>query len=562
MSFSRRQTLGIMAAGGLAACSQSKLSPETDTKPKPSDGDVFLHGVASGDPKANSVIIWSRVSGQSEPVTVLWEVSQDRDFTNTTQSGETTTSEDKDFTVKADPNELVAGETYFYRFKLGDNYSPIGRMKTLPEDELDKLGIALASCSNYAFGFFNAYDAIAKDDAIDVVLHTGDYIYEYGGEDGWGHETAKTIGRVHAPKHEIISLDDYRKRHAQYKTDAGSMAMHAAHPLICIWDDHESANNPWKDGAQNHTDATEGTWDARREASVRAYYEWMPIREPEGDQSREEAWRTYVFGDLASLITMECRHTGRDQQVDYLKHVASITSDEARNKFMAEVINDPSREMISARMKDVLKSSLGQSVENGEPWRLIGNTSPIARMPVPDVSKHGITPDMNKDPAGIWTQALFWKGKWNLPFYTDTWDGYPAARENLYALSKEVGANDLLFLTGDSHSFWANDLNDEDGNAMGIEIGTAGISSPGDFVESGWPDDVAEKLDRIFEKELDEVKWTDNLHQGYVRVVLTKTQAVSDFVTVDTVLSTDYKTKIVHSETVQRHSDSIAFLET
>lgn len=565
MGFSRRQTLGLLAASGAIACSPEANSPEDETKNsvqpiKPSN--VFQHGVASGDPQSQSVVIWTRISSTEQDVDVIWEMAKDSNFETVVRSGTTQAKASADFTVKAVPSELEAGATYFYRFKTMGLTSPTGRTKTTPTGKVDQLGIALASCSNFAFGFFNAYQEIAKDDAIDFVLHTGDYIYEYGGEEGWGHETAKAIGRVHDPKHEIISLEDYRKRHAQYKTDAGSLAMHAAHPVICIWDDHESANNPWKDGAQNHTDATEGSWDTRREVSIQAYYEWMPIREPEGDQSREEAWRTYVFGDLASLITMECRHTGRDLQVDYLKHFASITSDEARDKFMADVINDPSREMISARMKEVLKTNLGQSVKNGEPWRIIGNTSPIARMPVPDVSKHGITPDLNKDPAGIWTQALFWKGKWNLPFYTDTWDGYPVARENLYELSKEVGANDLLFLTGDSHSFWANNLKDKSGKSMGIEIGTAGISSPGDFVESGWPTDVAEKLDRIFEEELDEVKWTDNLHQGYVRVVLTKTQAVSDFVIVDTVLSTDYKSEVVHSEIVERRQDSIAFLES
>ncbi|MFC7291449.1 alkaline phosphatase D family protein [Hirschia litorea] len=557
MSLSRRQTLGLLAASGALACSP-KPKP-TPFKADNSANTIFLHGVASGDIQHTSLVIWTRISTASETVEVDWELASDQDFNTIIQTGTTSTNADKDFTVKVIPENLEAGSTYFYRFKALNATSPIGRTKTLPSGNVEKLGVALASCSNFAFGFFNAYDAIAKDEAIDVVLHTGDYIYEYGGDEGWGHETAKTVGRVHSPKHEIITLQDYRTRHAQYKTDAGSLAMHAAHPLLCIWDDHETANNPWMDGAQNHQPDTEGDYAARRQASIQAYYEWMPIREPTGNQTRSEAWRTYSFGDLATLITLETRHTGRSEQVDYLKHFANITSPETRDIFIKDVMQDPERKMISQGMEKALRDGLEASVSSNQPWRMLGNASPIARMPVPDVSKHGITPDMNKDPEGFWTKALFWKGKWNLPFYTDTWDGYPVARENLYKLAKSVGANDLLFLTGDSHSYWANPLKDADGNPAGIELGTAGISSPGDFVESGWPNDVAEKLDRIFEQELDEVKWTDNLHQGYVRVVFTPQSANADFVAVDNVLTTEYRVSTIHSEKIVHDGKSIKF---
>ena len=176
------------------------------------------------------------------------------------------------------------------------------RTRTLPSGATESLGIALASCSNFAFGYFNAYRAIAEDESIDFVLHTGDYIYEYGA-DGWGAETAERLGRVHEPAHEIVSLADYRARHAQYKRDPDSQAMHATHPLMCCWDDHESTNNPWSGGAQNHQ-PEEGSWNERRDASVRAYYEWMPIREPEGGLRPIDFWRVYSFGDLATLVTL------------------------------------------------------------------------------------------------------------------------------------------------------------------------------------------------------------------------------------------------------------------
>lgn len=549
----RRQALALLAAAGATtACSQ----PTEHKTPDAADTSTpFRHGVASGDPLTDSVVIWTRVTTESGQETVAWEMAKDADFQNIIFSGETQANAAADHTVKVIVGGLEAGKTYFYRFALGEKQSITGRTKTLPAGSLEKLGIALASCSNYAFGFFNAYDAIAKDESIDFVLHTGDYIYEYGGEEGWGHETAKVIGRVHMPEHEIITLADYRMRHAQYKTDAGSIAMHAAHPMIACWDDHESANNPWKDGAQNHQPDTEGDWGVRRAAALQAYYEWQPIREPEAGKTRAEFWRSYAFGDLATLITLETRHTARGEQVDYGKYFDTIKTQEDRDSFMADVMNDPSRKMISEGMEDEIRNSFGASVASGQPWRLFGNASPIARMLVPDVLALGIDPSHQSGGGVPGAGAdMFWKGKWNLPFYTDTWDGYPVAREELYDLCRGVGASDLVFLTGDSHSFWANSLFDEEGQPVGIELGTAGISSPGDFVESGWDEETSKRLDALFAEQLDEVEWTDNMHQGYVRVVMTPDELVGTFVGVDTVLKPEYKTlnlktvRVIHKD--------------
>ncbi len=567
MDFSRRKTLGLIALGGAAACTTTNHAdvenPATHVEAAPAKAKHFLHGVASGDPRHDSVVLWTRASNVDDLSLVTWEIATDKAFENLLAAGESVAKAENDFTIKVIGQGLKPGATYYYRFTTHEEKSPVGRTKTLPVGALDKLGVALVSCSNYPFGFFNAYAEIAKDEAIDVVLHTGDYIYEYGGADGWGHETGATLKRTHAPAHEIVSLADYRMRHAQYKSDKGSQAMHAAHPLLCIWDDHESANNPWKDGAQNHQPETEGDWPTRRAASLKAYYEWMPIREPEDGMTREQAWRSYSFGDLATLVTMESRHTARGEQIDYAHYAEAINSWEEREAFMQDVVNAP-RAMISKEMEDEFRSSFGQSVQAGQPWRIVGSASPIARMLTPNIAEHGITPDMNKatpegTPPSLGTQALFWKGQWNLPFYTDTWDGYPRAREEFYDVCQEVGATDLFFLTGDSHSFWANTLADEDGKAMGVEIGTAGVTSPGDFVESGWPDDVAEKLDRVFEQELDEVRWTDNMHQGYVRVVYRRDTATVDYVAMDTVLAPDYRAKTIRTEHIVRVGNSIGY---
>ena len=564
LDLSRRKAIALItAAGAASACAQPDTAPETtEVSAATQFSPRFKHGVASGDPMLDSVVLWTRIESDADAEPVQWDIAESDDFNTIIQSGTQMATAEADHTVKVIPTGLEAGKTYYYRFRLEDGSSPTGRTKTLPSGSVDELGIALASCSNYAFGFFNAYDAIAKDEDVDFVLHTGDYIYEYGGSEGWGHETASVIGRTHAPAREIVSLADYRERHAQYKSDAGSLAMHAAHPLIACWDDHESANNPWLHGAQNHDPETEGDWETRRAASLQAYYEWMPIREPGPGMTRADFWRTYTFGDLATLITLETRHTARGEQVDLEAYATEITSPEARDDFMATVIDDPDRKMISTDMEEAIRTGLSASVEAGQVWRLFGNASPIARMLVPDVAALGIDAShIDGGEANPSAQALFWKGKWNLPFYTDTWDGYPAARERLYDLCQSVGASDLVFLTGDSHSFWANSLYDDEGKPVGVELGTAGITSPGDFVESGWDIETAKRLDQMFADQLDEVEWTDNMHQGYVRVVINRSEMIASFVAVDTVLQQQYRVHDLRTVKIAHSGQNLEYVE-
>ncbi|MCB2074142.1 MAG: alkaline phosphatase D family protein, partial [Novosphingobium sp.] len=441
---SRRRTLAGLAGGAALAALPFPLLARPET-----ENPVFRHGVASGDPDAGSVVLWTRVTADAS-VEVEWELAETPGFAAILQSGRMTATPASDHTVKLLAQGLKPGGTYYYRFRALGATSPVGRARTLPEGGLDRLGIALASCSNYAFGYFNAYEAIARDADVDFVLHTGDYIYEYGA-DGWGGDVARKIGRVHEPANEIVSLTDYRQRHAQYKTDRGSRAMHAAHTLLACWDDHESANNPWTGGAENHQSETEGDWPSRRAASIRAYYEWLPVREPEWlahkGRSRMQFWRSYRFGDLATLCTLETRHTARARQIDYMAHADAIASKEDAARFRRDVLGEPGRRMLAPELEADLAAALSRSVREGQPWRLIGNPMPIARTDVPDLVSLGILPDPADDPdASGSAKALAWKGKWNLPFYPDTWDGYPWARERLYDLSRRAGAGDLVFL--------------------------------------------------------------------------------------------------------------------
>ncbi len=546
---SRRTTLAALSATAALAALPARGATLVDP--------VFRHGVASGDPDATSVVLWTRVTA-SAPVEVTWEVASDARFARIVRSGTFATGPDRDFTVKPLAEGLAPGGRYFYRFRLGGAVSPVGQTRTLPVGALDRLGIALASCSNYAFGYFTAYGAIARDPAVDFVLHTGDYIYEYGA-DGWGGDISRRLGRVHQPAHEIVSLADYRTRHAQYKTDAGAQAMHAAKPLLACWDDHESANNPWTGGAQNHQPDKEGDWAARRAASIQAYFEWMPVREPVPGRSRMQFWRTWAFGDLATLSTLETRHTARALQIDYEPYRKTIASFADAAAMERDAIGAPGRTMLAPELEADLAQAWARSRELGQPWRLIGNPMPIARTRVPDVVALGLIPDPAKQAKPLpAAQDLAWKGKWNLPFYTDTWDGYEWARERLYAQARSAGVSDLIFLTGDSHSFWANRLADASGQPMGIELGTAGISSPGDFVESGFDPATARRLDAALAEHNPEVLWTDNLHQGFVRLELRRDAARATFVAVDTVLRPQAGTSVLSQWRINRSGTTLA----
>ncbi|MFT6710572.1 MAG: alkaline phosphatase D [Arenicella sp.] len=550
-----RGTLSLIAANLVAACTPNRAKQQlTASGSAGKSQSVFKHGVASGDPDSNSVVIWTRVTYQGLSVNVDWAVSADKNFSAIESSGSVITDARQDFTVKAIVGGLVAGQTYYYRFNVGGAQSPIGRTKTMPVGDIPDYTVALASCSNFPFGYFNAYDAIANDPQIDLVLHTGDYIYEYAANE-WGKDLGEKLNRAHQPPHEIVSLADYRTRHAQYKTDKGSQAMHAAHPFVCCWDDHESANNPWLNGASNHQPETEGSWEQRRAVSIQAYYEWMPIRDPKDIEARKDFTRKYRIGNLGDLITLESRHTARAEQINYAD---KIQSQDDASQFMRDVINVPDRKMISDTNQQLVKQTFKESIIANRPWRILGNASPIARMLVPDIEGLGVTDgESTEQLASDAAKSLFWKGKYNLPFYTDTWDGYPWARERFYKACKEVGVQDLIFLTGDSHNFWVNQLADAQGDPMGVELGTAGITSPGDFVDAGWKPKIASNLDRSFEDHLDEVVWTDSFHQGFVKLQLGQHQAKASYIAVSTLLSENYTTSLVKQVLIQKDKNRL-----
>ena len=272
---------------------------------------AFDHGVASGDPLQDRVIIWTRVNTSAETVTVSWQMATDADFSNVISSGTLLTDAKRDHTVKVDVTGLQSDSAYYYRFSCQNSDSIVGRTKTLPDGSPEQYSLAVVSCSNFPYGFFNAYQCVAQRDDVDVVLHLGDYIYEYAnGKYGDGN----LLGRVPRPDRETVQLEDYRERYACYREDEDLMAVHARHPFIVVWDDHEFANNTWVKGAENH-DSNEGDWNAQRAAATQAYFEWMPIRKSVSDR-QQRIYRSFQFGDLFDLIMLDTRSVGRDQQLD------------------------------------------------------------------------------------------------------------------------------------------------------------------------------------------------------------------------------------------------------
>ncbi|AEM86516.1 alkaline phosphatase D family protein [Streptomyces violaceusniger] len=396
-------------------------------------GPAFLHGIASGDPLPDGILLWTRItpapdavpgSGLGPAIEVTWEVAEDRDFRSVVARGTVKAAAGTDHTVKADVRGLRPATDYFYRFGVdGGVRSPVGRTRTTPAHDAaaDGVRFGVVSCANWEAGWFSPYRHLAARTDLDAVLHLGDYIYEYkSGE----YPEAKGVVRPHAPTHEIVTLADYRVRHGNYKTDPDAQALHAALPLIAIWDDHEFANDAWSGGAENHTPGTEGAWAQRVAAAKQAYFEWMPVR----PSTQGTTYRRLRYGTLADLHLLDLR-SFRSQQA------ATGSGD----------VDDPERTLTGRAQLDWLKSGLTASDTT---WRLVGNSvmiSPVA---------FGALPAELLGPLA----ELLGLPKGGLAINTDQWDGYTDDRREVLAHLTDHAIGNTVFLTGDIHMAWANDV--------------------------------------------------------------------------------------------------------
>lgn len=554
----RRLALKTGLLGSVAACSSTPTLTAFEALSSQSTA-VFAHGVASGDPTQDGIVLWTRISlpetnPQAIAVSVDVELATDLGFSDIVATKTVATGPERDWTVKHIAEGLLPGTSYFYRFKAGEAISPIGQTKTLPEGSVAEANFAVISCSNYPFGYFNVYDQIARQEGLDAVIHLGDYFYEYGA-DGYGGESGAALGRPHAPSREIISLTDYRERHAQYKSDPSAQAMHAAHAFIAIWDDHETANNSWKDGAQNHQDDTEGNWEDRKNAALRAYYEWMPVRDPAPGRAAEDLFKAYSFGDLLTLAAIETRLTARSAQFEYNEIVPTLKSPEDIENFRSNTLWDSSREMLGQAQIDYLDRSFRQSKEAGQPWRLIANQVIMAEVTAPDLTPH-VTEEEILELEKQWDQARAFVqfSKLGLPTNLDAWDGYPAARERFYDTLKNAEADDgLIVLTGDTHTWWANDLSDRNGTHMGVELGVNSVTSPSPYRKSFLGGKGAEYA-LLTNQKNKSVRYLSGEDHGFIYLTMTPEKVVARFEAVDTVEAQQYSAFEKVAFTVKRNA--------
>ena len=533
----RRAALTV-AAGAAAACAPKKHVERRSNAHEAAVG-AFAHGVAAGDPSADGFVVWSRLSGAEGPLSARYEVSLSEDFSSLAAAGDLATGPERDYTLKAEVTGLAPATTYFYRFRHGEAVSPTGRAKTLPTGALAAARFAIISCSNYPFGYFNVYDAIAARDDFDAAIHLGDYIYEYSRE-GYGGADGARLGREHEPPHEILTLSDYRRRHAQYKADPAAQAFHASLALIAIWDDHETANDSWRDGAENHDAASEGPWPERKRAAMQAYYEWMPIREPKAGAPAEAIFRDFAFGDLLTITALETRLMARAAAFEYDKIVPTLTDVAAIENFKANILWADDRDMLGEAQRAFVEASLTRAREAGQPWRIIANQVIMANVTAPNLEPHVTEQDL-VELEREWPPARsFIKfSTMGLPTNLDAWDGYPAAREKLYDTMRRTNAEGVIVITGDTHTWWANDLVARDGRRIGVELGAHSVTSPSPY-RKAFLGGKGEEYALLTGRDNKDVRYINGEDHGYIDLHVTREKASADFVAVDTIEATDY----------------------
>ncbi|WP_407558657.1 alkaline phosphatase D family protein [Vibrio parahaemolyticus] len=540
MSLSRRDFMKVVSstavATGLIGCGSDDNE---------SVAVSFEHGVASGDPTQTQVIIWTRVTTAASYVDVSWQVASDMEFSNVVQSGVFTTDTGRDFTVKVDVQNLNANSQYYYRFMVGEMMSEVGQTQTLPEDGVEKASMAVVSCANYPAGYFHVYREILnqhEQSPFDVVLHLGDYIYEYGAG-GYASEDAAALGREPSKGTECITLDDYRKRYAQYRQDADLQALHAKLPMIAVWDDHELANDTWKNGAENHQD-DEGSFIDRRAAAAAAWTEWLPVRE--NTFSNMLIYRQFSFGNLVNLMMLDTRLVGRDKPLDYFS--LSAPTMEAIGGLVAQS-RSADRELLGTEQLAWLMNEFNT---HDAKWNVLGQQVLMSRMELPssvmtamfqlftsteekkteallavNTAITGYLADPSADPI-------------SLPYNLDAWDGYYVEREKVYQLAKASSGN-FVCLAGDTHNAWASELKDVSNNPIGVEFATSSVSSPG-LEEYLALDSVAiAQMEYTLPHLVSELQWADIKQRGFMRVTFTADAAQSTWYLVSTIKDKKYQ---------------------
>jgi len=555
MELRRRDAFRMVFGAGAAAMVGLDAAPALAQR-----APQFLHGVASGDPLRTRVIIWTRVTPPTNAmVPVTWRVSRTADMANIVAQGSAEADPLSDWTVKVDVAGLVAGGTYWYQFFADGVASPIGRTRTLPRTGANEpFSLAVFSCSNYEKGFFNAYGEAARQADLFGVLHLGDYTYEYG---LGGYITpALALGLVSEPRRdalvpttETVTLAAYRQRLALYRTDPQLQALHAHCPWMVVWDDHETTNDSYTGGAQNHTPGVEGNWQDRKRAAIRAWFEWMPVRRRgplfDAQVNPQSLYRSFDFGNLARVIMVDTRLAGRDLQLTSQQLIQVYGAHAATGNWALDSVGGRPRTLLGAAQEAWLDDQLSSSRQT---WQIIGNQVLTYYQVAPDfLNAPGITPALRQQiittldgifgpGAGLQFGQLGAAGLPN-PEGADMWTGYPSAKERLYA--SLLRARNPIMLAGDSHNAWAANLR-AGTTPVAAEFGTASVTSPGfEEIFPGFPPALLEAL-VLYSSQArspsDKLVWSNLNRRGFLRLNVAPSQVTASFVMLSTAFSTSY----------------------
>ncbi len=569
---SSASAVALTTVGSLAACGGGDAPAGVPA--------TFAFGVASGDPLADRVILWThaKVADSTGDVALTWQVASDSAFANVVSSGSVTTTASSSFTAKVDATGLAAGNTYFYRFRDATGASStVGTTRTLPAANVASVKFAVFSCALYSEGYFHAYDAASKSDA-QYALHLGDYIYEYGSDPAKYGNSSIPGNRVTSPANDIVTMNDYRVRHALYKSDLSLQAAHAKMPWITIWDDHEFANNSYVNGAENHNPATQGDWVTRKNIAAQVYHEWMPIRTPDASNLLK-IYRRFDFGSIFRLHMLDTRIEGRDRQYDNYgdsdggisRYLAGVTPNSS------SIRPDSSRQMMSSEQLNWFTSGMSASTAT---WQMVGNQTIMARMWFPASVLNTFASNPASAPAAIsafltakatqaaapgsltptQTNLLSTTTNPRLPYNLDSWDGYPAQRESILQTVKTQGKR-LITLSGDSHDGWFTNLTTFANEKVGYEFAGTSVTSTG--FESAGLGTTASSIDGSALVGtlgsaaigggfglIDDVNYCDTNQRGYMLMTATAASIKAEYVFVTSVKSPTYTASVGKTITI------------
>ena len=527
---------GTLGLGALAAPGAAQIASRVG----------FTHGVASGEPRQRSVMLWSRhVPIRGDSSRLGWEVTEPGKR-RVVAGGPVLATAGSDWCVKVVAEGLEPGRWYDYRFlNLDGAAAATGRTRTLPEGRTPRFTLGIFSCANLAFGHFNAYAHAAERRDLDLLVHLGDYYYEYhSGKYPSAREAV--AGRLLDPVHEAVALADYRLRLAAYRSDPDLRRLPASAPMVMLWDYHETANDSWSGGAENHDPAKEGPWSARKAAARRAYREWLPVSDND--------WESYEIGDLATLFRPETRLTARSRPLQFgeaLRRGEDLKASLAR--FRDGPWRDPERTMLGGEQESWLAGALKRSTGQGTRWQLLAQQTIMGSFALPLEARTWLRSDSPEEVKSV-TAIGAAASEVGLPLNLDAWDGYPAARDRLLRSALDADSN-LVVLSGDSHNGWAFDL-DLAGTPAGAEFAGMSVTSPG--LEAYTPGVAPAEVARALRARNPALKWAELQRRGYMTLTLTRERATGEWLSLDTVRTRSTKLAARHSMSVARGANRFA----